>query len=335
MHILITGGAGYIGSHACVALMEAGHQITVLDDLSNSQQETIFRIEQITGKPLAFVKGDVRDRVLLHRVFSEAPIDAVIHFAGFKSVGESVSHPLRYFNNNVGGAISLFEVMTEFSVKTLVFSSSATVYGNPESIPINENAQRAAMNPYGASKIMVEDILADLAKSDQGWRIARLRYFNPVGAHKSGLIGEAPIGIPNNLMPYLARVAAGSLPELKVFGSNYSTHDGTGIRDYIHVMDLVEGHLAALEYLAKQKGVLTVNLGTGRGYSVFEMIRAFEAASGHKVSYSLAPRRLGDVAACYADTALAEKLLNWKAKRGIEEMCGDAWRWQQLASRTF
>ena len=332
MHILVTGGTGFIGSHACVALMAAGHDATVMDDLSNSQCEVLDRVEKISGKRPVFVEGDVRDRGLLHAIFKPRPVDAVIHFAGLKAVGESVAQPLRYYDCNVGGAIVLCEVMAEVGVKTLIFSSSATVYGDPASVPIREDFPRSATNPYGASKLMIEDMLADLSKSDPEWRIARLRYFNPVGAHESGLIGESPSGIPNNLMPFVAQVATGQRERLSVFGNDYPTPDGTGVRDYIHVMDLAEGHVAALDYLLNHSGLLTVNLGTGCGYSVLDMVRAFEKASGRPVPYAIMPRRPGDVAACYADPALAKKLLGWSAKRGIDEMCRDGWRWQQYQS---
>ncbi|WP_313951190.1 UDP-glucose 4-epimerase GalE [Accumulibacter sp.] len=329
MNILVTGGSGYIGSHACVALLAAGHDVTVVDDLSNSRPEVLDRIAEISGQRPTFFKGDVRDHGLLRRIFAASPIDAVIHFAGLKAVGESVAQPLRYYDCNVGGTIALCEVMAEASVNTLIFSSSATVYGDPASVPIREDFPRSATNPYGASKLMVEDILADLARANPQWRIARLRYFNPVGAHHSGLIGEEPNGIPNNLLPYVAQVAEGKRERLSVFGSDYPTPDGTGVRDYIHVMDLAEGHLAALDYLLDKGGLLTVNLGTGCGYSVLDMVRAFETASGRPVPYALVPRRPGDVAACYADPALAAHLLGWRAQRGIEQMCSDAWRWQQ------
>ena len=332
MHILVTGGTGFIGSHACVALMAAGHDATVMDDLSNSQCEVLDRVEKISGKRPVFVEGDVRDRGLLHAIFKPRPVDAVIHFAGLKAVGESVAQPLRYYDCNVGGAIVLCEVMAEVGVKTLIFSSSATVYGDPASVPIREDFPRSATNPYGASKLMIEDMLADLSKSDPEWRIARLRYFNPVGAHESGLIGESPSGIPNNLMPFVAQVATGQRERLSVFGNDYPTPDGTGVRDYIHVMDLAEGHVAALDYLLNHSGLLTVNLGTGCGYSVLDMVRAFEKASGRPVPYAIMPRRPGDVAACYADPALAKKLLGWSAKRSIDEMCRDGWRWQQYQS---
>ena len=329
MHILVTGGTGFIGSHACVAFIAAGHEVTVIDDLSNSQREVLDRVEQIAGKRPDFFEGDVRDRELLRRIFNKSSIDAVVHFAGLKAVGESVVQPLRYYDCNVGGAIILCEVMAEAGVKTLIFSSSATVYGDPASVPIREDFPRAATNPYGASKLMIEDILADVSKSDSEWRIARLRYFNPVGAHESGLIGELPSGVPNNLMPYVAQVASGQRAQLSVFGSDYPTPDGTGVRDYIHVVDLAEGHVAALDYLSKNSGLLTVNLGTGCGYSVLDMVRSFEKASGRPVPYALVPRRPGDVAACYADPALAKNLLGWQAKRGIDDMCRDAWHWQQ------
>ena len=328
MHILVTGGTGFIGSHTCVAFLTSGHDVTVIDDLSNSQSEAIDRIEQIAGKRPGFYEGDVRDRTLLRKIFAERAIDAVVHFAGLKAVGESVAQPLRYYDCNVGGAIVLCEMMAEAKVKTLIFSSSATVYGDPASVPIHEDFPRSATNPYGASKLMIEDILADLSKSDLEWRIARLRYFNPVGAHSSGLIGELPSGIPNNLMPYVAQVANGQRAQLSVFGDDYPTPDGTGVRDYIHVVDLAEGHVAALKYLVNNDGLLTVNLGTGCGYSVLDMVHAFEKASGRPVPYAIVPRRAGDIAACYADPALAKKLLGWQATRGIDEMCRDAWHWQ-------
>lgn len=329
MHILVTGGTGYIGSHACVALLAAGHEVTVIDDLSNSRREVLDRIERIAGKRPAFFEGDVRDRPLLRSIFAGKRIDGVIHFAGLKAVGESVAQPLRYYDCNVGGALSLCEVMAEARTKILIFSSSATVYGDPASVPIREDFPRSATNPYGASKLIIEDILADLAKADAEWRIARLRYFNPVGAHPSGLIGESPNGIPNNLMPYVAQVAVGKRERLSVFGGDYPTPDGTGVRDYIHVVDLAEGHVAALDYLVRQPGLLTVNLGTGCGYSVLDMVRAFEKASGRPVPYAIVPRRPGDVAACYADPALARQLLGWSAKLGIDAMCADAWNWQR------
>ena len=329
MQVLVTGGTGFIGSHTCYALLIAGHQVTLVDDLSNSKRDVLDRIELIAGKRPSFIEGDVRDRALLKNILSQHKFDAVIHFAGLKSVGESVAQPLRYYDCNVGGTLVLCEVMAEAGVKTLIFSSSATVYGDPASLPIREDFPRSTTNPYGASKLILEDMLADIATSDPQWRIARLRYFNPVGAHESGLIGEAPSGIPNNLMPYIAQVASGQRECLSVYGDDYPTPDGTGVRDYIHVMDLAEGHIAALDYLSRTSGLLTVNLGTGCGYSVLEMIRAFEKASGRPVPFKIVPRREGDVAACYADPALAKALFAWQAKRGIDEMCRDAWRWQQ------
>ena len=333
MHILVTGGTGYIGSHTCIALMAAGHTVSVIDNLSNSQRDVLDRVEQIAGQRPNFHEGDVRDQNVLRKVFSALPVNAVIHFAGLKSVGESVTQPLRYYDCNIGSTLSLCSAMAEARVKTLIFSSSATVYGDPASVPIREDFPRSATNPYGASKLMIEDILADLVHSDPDWRIARLRYFNPVGAHHSGFIGEAPSGIPNNLMPYVAQVACGQRERLSVFGGDYPTPDGTGVRDYIHVMDLAEGHVAALDYLLRQIGLLTVNLGTGCGYSVLDMIRAFELASGRPVPYSIVERRPGDVASCYADPSLATRVLGWKATRGIEEMCRDAWRWQQFQNQ--
>ena len=334
MNILVTGGSGYIGSHACVALRAAGHSVTVVDNLANSRPEVLDRVARISGERPIFYEGDVRDRTLLRRIFAASPIDAVIHFAGLKAVGESVAQPLGYYDCNVGGAITLCEAMAESAVKTLIFSSSATVYGDPASVPIREDFPRSATNPYGASKLMIEDILADVAQADPGWRIGRLRYFNPVGAHASGLIGEEPKGVPNNLLPYVAQVAAGKRQRLSVFGNDYPTPDGTGVRDYIHVMDLVEGHLSALDYLLAKGGMLTVNLGTGCGYSVLDMVRAFEVASKRPIPFAVEPRRPGDIAACFADPALARQLLGWQARRGIEEMCSDAWRWQQQCERS-
>ena len=326
MKILVLGGAGYIGSHTVYRLIESGNEVVVFDNLETGHIEAVH--------PKAkFYKGDLRNRSEIDSVFDkEKGIDAVIHFAGLKAVGESVAQPLRYYDCNVGGAIALCEVMAEVGVKTLIFSSSATVYGDPASVPIREDFPRSATNPYGASKLMIEDILADLSKSDSAWRIARLRYFNPVGAHESGLIGESPSGIPNNLMPFVAQVANGQRERLSVFGNDYPTPDGTGVRDYIHVMDLAEGHVAALDYLIKHPGLFSVNLGTGSGYSVLDMVRSFEQASGRPVPYSIMPRRSGDVAACYADPSLARNMLGWSAKRGIDEMCRDAWRWQQIQS---
>jgi len=334
MHILVTGGTGYIGSHTCVTLLSAGYEVTIVDDLSNSLRTVIDRIELISGRRPAFVEADVRDREALRKAFAQRPVDAVIHFAGLKAVGESVAQPLRYYEWNVGGTLVLCEVMAEAGVKSLIFSSSATVYGDPASVPILENFPRTATNPYGSSKLMIEDILSDISKAEPEWRIALLRYFNPVGAHESGLIGEAPSGIPNNLMPYIAQVASGKRERLSVFGGDYPTPDGTGVRDYIHVVDLAEGHIAALEYLQREKGLLTVNLGTGCGYSVLDMVRSFEKASGRAVPYTVVERRPGDVPSYYADPALAEKLLGWKAQRGIDQMCRDTWRWQQQSQAT-
>lgn len=326
--ILITGGAGYIGSHTVVELLNAGEQLLILDNLSNSKLLVLDRIEQITGQRPAFIEADIRDRTAMRQVFEQHPITAVIHFAGLKAVGESVAQPLRYYDNNVQGSLVLFETMAAFGVKRLVFSSSATVYGDPHSVPINEDFPLQATNPYGRSKLMIEDILRDLAVADESWRIALLRYFNPVGAHHSGLIGEDPNGIPNNLMPFVAQVAVGKRTELAVFGNDYPTLDGTGVRDYIHVVDLALGHLAALKAL--DDGSVTVNLGTGQGYSVLDMVKAFEKASGRPVPYRIAPRRPGDVAACYANPALASSRLKWQARRGIDEMCVDTWRWQSM-----
>ncbi|GAB6034736.1 UDP-glucose 4-epimerase GalE [Galenea microaerophila] len=326
--ILVTGGAGYIGSHTCVELLAAGYDLVVLDNLSNSSIESLKRVEQISGKSMTFVMGDIRDRELLRRVFERYQIEAVIHFAGLKAVGESVAMPLCYYDNNVSGSIALFEVMAEFGCKRVVFSSSATVYGDPESVPIKEDFPLSTTNPYGASKLMIENILRDVYISDSVWSIGLLRYFNPVGAHESGLIGEDPNGIPNNLMPYITQVAVGKLDKLSVFGGDYNTPDGTGVRDYIHVVDLAKGHVAALRKLMQSAGLLTVNLGTGRGYSVLEMIKAFEKASGRNVPYEVVGRRPGDVAQCYADPTYAYDTLGWKAELGIERMCKDAWRWQ-------
>ncbi|WP_131111415.1 UDP-glucose 4-epimerase GalE [Sulfuricystis thermophila] len=325
-HCLVTGGLGYIGSHTAVELLAAGHRVRIIDNLSNSKPAVLERISEITGSRPEFVRGDIRDRTALRAALKGC--DAVIHFAGLKAVGESVTQPLRYYDNNVSGSITLFETMAETGVKTVVFSSSATVYGDPVSVPIREDVPLSATNPYGRSKLMIEDILRDLHRAEPDWKIALLRYFNPVGAHPSGRIGEDPNGIPNNLMPYVAQVAVGKLPCLSVFGNDYPTPDGTGVRDYIHVVDLAKGHLAALAALERQGGLLTVNLGTGRGYSVLEMVKAFEAASGRKVPYRIAPRRPGDVATCYADPTRAAELLGWRAEKDLAAMCADAWRWQ-------
>lgn len=333
MDILVTGGTGYIGSHACVALLEAGHRVTIVDNLANSQASVVDRIATISGRAPEFVRGDIRDARLLDELLSASRPDAVMHFAGLKAVGESVQDPLRYYEWNVGGSLTLLRGMAAHGVRTLVFSSSATVYGDPQSIPLSEDAPVGPANPYGQTKAMIEQILADLAKADGRWRIARLRYFNPVGAHESGLLGEAPQRTPNNLMPFATQVAAGLRERLSVYGGDYPTPDGTGVRDYIHVQDLVEGHLAALEYLIGHSGVLTVNLGTGRGYSVLEVVRALEAASGRPIPYDIVARRPGDIATCYADPSAAWDLLGWQAERGLDQMCVDAWRWEQNRAR--
>jgi len=328
MKILVTGGMGYIGSHTVVELLNAGHQVVVLDNLSNAKASVPARVQRITGRTLTFCHTDVRDRAGVRAVFAAHSIDAVIHFAGLKAVGESVAQPLRYYDNNVTGSLVLFETMAEFGVKSLVFSSSATVYGDPASVPIFEHFPLSATNPYGRSKLMIEEMLRDLHKSDPEWRIALLRYFNPVGAHESGLIGEDPNGIPNNLLPYVAQVAEGRRAVLSIYGNDYPTPDGTGLRDYIHVVDLALGHIRTLDKLASGAGIYTYNLGTGRGNSVLEMVRAFEAASGRPVPYQIVARRPGDIAACYADASLAARELGWKAERNVEQMCADAWRWQ-------
>ncbi len=325
--ILVTGGAGYIGSHTVVELVAAGHDVVVLDDLSNSSRESIKRVEQITGNRINFVEGDIADRALLRRIFAEYEISAVIHFAGFKAVGESVREPLMYYRNNFGGTEALCEIMSEVGVKQMVFSSSATVYGDPASVPIREDFPTGGTtNPYGTSKYMVERLLADLCHADPDWSATVLRYFNPVGAHASGLIGEDPNGIPNNLVPYIAQVAVGKLERLNVYGNDYATPDGTGVRDYIHVVDLARGHLSALEHM--RTGFDAVNLGTGNGVSVLEMIRAFEAASGRSVPFDIVARRPGDIAQCYADPAYAFERLGWRAELTLDDMLRDTWRWQ-------
>ncbi|QYK14294.1 UDP-glucose 4-epimerase GalE [Shewanella rhizosphaerae] len=328
MTILVTGGAGYIGSHTVVELLNDDQQVVIIDNLSNSSVEALKRVEQITNKGVTFYQGDVLNKAFLQKVFTDHDIDAVIHFAGLKAVGESVAQPLRYYENNVTGTLVLCEVMAEFNVKNLVFSSSATVYGDPASLPITEDFPTGATNPYGQSKLMVEHILKDLHHSDSSWNIARLRYFNPVGAHESGLIGEDPNDIPNNLMPFIAQVAVGQREKLSVFGDDYDTHDGTGVRDYIHVVDLAKGHLKALAKLNTQPGLVTYNLGTGQGYSVLDMVKAFEKACGHTIAYQIAPRRPGDIAACYADPHKAQSELNWQATHTIEDMANSSWHWQ-------
>lgn len=328
--ILVTGAAGYIGSHTCVELLSAGYAVVAVDNLSNSSAEALKRVEKITGHVIPFYDADVRDRLAMNALLRTHRIDAAIHFAGLKAVGESVAEPLAYFENNVGGSVTLLQALREAGVKKFLFSSSATVYGDPESVPIPESARLSVTNPYGRSKLMVEQALEDFAKSQPSWAIGVLRYFNPVGAHPSGLIGEDPRGIPNNLMPYISQVAIGRRERLSVFGNDYPTPDGTGVRDYIHVVDLALGHLAALSELFRSGRGFTVNLGTGRGYSVLEMVRAFEHASERQVPYQIAPRRPGDIAVCYADPSQAWHLLDWRAKRGLAEMCADHWRWQSM-----
>ncbi len=329
MHVLVTGGAGYIGSHTCLELLHSGHQVTVIDNLANSSREALRRVEALSGRSLTFHEVDLLDLDALRTVFRQTPeATAVIHFAGLKAVGESVRIPLRYYQNNLNGTLNLCQVMAEQEVKVLVFSSSATVYGDPASVPIREDFPLSCTNPYGRTKLMIEEILRDLHRADSTWRIGLLRYFNPVGAHPSGRIGEDPGGIPNNLMPYIAQVAVGTLGELAVFGGDYPTPDGTGVRDYIHVVDLALGHLRALEKLVDTPGVLTCNLGTGRGYSVLDMVRAFEAACGRAIPFRIVDRRSGDIAQCYADPSLARQELGWQATRDLGEMCADSWRWQ-------
>lgn len=326
--ILVTGGAGYIGSHTVVELLSAGHELLILDNFSNSSPRVLERIEQISGRRPSVIEGDIRDGALLDKLFATYSIASVIHFAGLKAVGESVEQPMRYYDNNVVGSLRLFEAMARAGVRRLVFSSSATVYGDPHTVPIDESFPLQATNPYGRSKLIIEEMLRDIGRADPQWRVVLLRYFNPVGAHSSGLIGEDPQGIPNNLMPFVAQVAVGRRAELSVFGGDYPTADGTGVRDYIHVVDLARGHLAALEALERQDGVVPVNLGTGRGYSVLEVVKAFEKASGQAVPYRIVDRRPGDIAACYADPRRARELLGWSAERDIDAMCADAWRWQ-------
>ncbi|KVN82643.1 UDP-glucose 4-epimerase [Burkholderia ubonensis] len=327
--ILVTGGAGYIGSHTAVELLDHGYDVVIVDNLVNSKVESVRRVAQITGKTSAFHQVDVCDEAALGKVFDAHPITGVIHFAALKAVGESVAKPLEYYQNNIGGLLTVLKVMRERNVKQFVFSSSATVYGVPERSPIDESFPLSATNPYGQSKLIAEQVLRDLELSDPSWRIATLRYFNPVGAHASGLIGEDPAGIPNNLMPYVAQVAVGKLAKLRVFGSDYPTPDGTGVRDYIHVVDLAQGHIAALDALVKRDASFVVNLGTGQGYSVLEVVRAFEKASGRPVPYELVARRPGDVAECYANPQAAADVIGWRAKFGLDEMCVDHWRWQE------
>ena len=326
--VLVTGGAGYIGSHACIALHESGFEFVVFDNLCNSSKESLRRVEKIIGKEIPFIEGDIRSKSDLKIAFENYDIDSVIHFAGLKAVGESVEKPLEYYDNNISGTVVLCQVMQEFNCKKIVFSSSATVYGDPHTTPIKEDFPLSATNPYGRSKLFIEGILQDINVSDKDFKVVLLRYFNPVGAHKSGTIGEDPNGIPNNLMPFIAQTAVGKREALSVFGDDYNTVDGTGVRDYIHVVDLAQGHVNALEKISSLDDVLIVNLGTGNGYSVLEMVHAFEKASGKAVPYNIAPRRSGDIATCFADPAFAKEVLGWQAKCGVDEMCEDSWRWQ-------
>ena len=328
MSILITGGAGFIGSHTCVEMLNSGYDVVVVDNLDNSSSESLDRVEKITGKKVKFYKEDVRNREALRKIFTENSIEAVIHFAGLKAVGESVREPIMYYDNNLINTLVLLETMNEFGVKKIVFSSSATVYGVATEMPLVEGMPLGAINPYGRTKLFIEHILTDLYAADKDWCVALLRYFNPIGAHKSGLIGEDPKGIPNNLMPYISQVAVGKLDKLHVFGNDYKTIDGTGVRDYIHVVDLALGHVKAVEKLADNDGVSIYNLGTGNGYSVLQVVHAFEKACGHAINYAIKPRRPGDIAMCYCDPAKAKKELGWEAQYGIEDMCADSWRWQ-------
>ncbi len=327
--ILVTGGAGYIGSHTCVELLNSGYDVVVFDNLYNASKESLRRVEKITGKKVKFYEADMRDKAAMEKIFAENKIDAVIHFAGLKAVGESVQKPLMYYDNNISGTLVLLEVMGKAGCKKIVFSSSATVYGDPERLPIDEECRLSVTNPYGSTKLMLENIMRDLYVADNTWNIILLRYFNPVGAHESGLIGENPRGIPNNLTPYIAQVAGGKLKEINVFGNDYPTPDGTGVRDYIHVVDLAKGHIAALDKV-RTSGVHVYNLGTGNGYSVLDVIHAFEKACGKKLPYKICPRRAGDIASCYARADKALKELGWKAELGIEEMCASLWKWQTM-----
>lgn len=329
MNILVTGGAGFIGSHTCVELLNAGYDVVVLDNLSNSSEKSLERVEQITGKKVKFYKADILDKEALDKIFDAEDIQAVIHFAGLKAVGESVQKPMEYYQNNISGTLILTEVMRNHGVKNIIFSSSATVYGNPEFIPITEECPKGTCtNPYGWTKSMLEQILSDIQFADKEWNVILLRYFNPIGAHKSGLMGENPNGIPNNLMPYITQVAVGKLPQLGVFGNDYDTPDGTGVRDYIHVVDLAIGHVKALKKIEEKAGLKVYNLGTGVGYSVLDIVKNFEEATGVKIPYVIKERRAGDIATCYADAAKAKEELGWVAERGIKEMCEDSWRWQ-------
>lgn len=335
MKILVTGGAGYIGSHTCVELLENGYEVVVVDNFDNSSPESIKRVEKITGKKIALYEADIRDRAAMEKIFSEHKIDFVIHFAGLKAVGESCHKPIEYYDNNLYGTLVLLETMRKFGCKSIVFSSSATVYGTPERLPLDETCRTGGTtNPYGTSKLFQEQILRDVYAADHEWKIVLLRYFNPVGAHESGLIGEDPQGIPNNLTPYIAKVAIGELKEIGVFGNDYPTPDGTGVRDYIHVVDLAKGHVAAIAKIT-EPGVYTYNLGTGKGYSVLDVIHAFEKACGKKLPYSIKPRRDGDVAACYSDASKAKRELGWEAKLGIDEMCASLWKWQTMNPKGY
>ena len=329
MSILVTGGTGYIGSHTVIQLLNAGYETVVVDNLCNSSKESLKRVEELTGKSVKFYEADIRDRAALDRIFSENKIDSVIHFAGLKAVGESVSKPVEYYDNNICGTLTLIEAMRDAGVKNIVFSSSATVYGNPAFVPITEECPKGnPTNPYGQTKSMLEQILSDVYKADNSWNVILLRYFNPIGAHKSGRIGENPNGIPNNLMPYITQVAVGKLDHLNVFGSDYKTHDGTGVRDYIHVVDLADGHVCAIRKLEENPGLAVYNLGTGNGYSVLDIVKSFEKATGKKIPYVIGPRRSGDIDECYADASKAKRELGWEAKYGIDDMCRDAWNWQ-------
>ena len=328
MKILVTGGAGYIGSHTCIELIESGYEVIVVDNLCNSSVESLARVESITNTQITFYQADVRDKTSMQQIFAEHVIDGVIHFAGLKAVGESVEKPIEYYDTNVGGTFILTEVMRDFNCKTFVFSSSATVYGDPYTVPIKEDFPLSVTNPYGRSKLMIEEFLQDVFVADDGWHIALLRYFNPIGAHKSGLIGEDPNGTPSNLIPYISQVAIGKLDKLSIFGGDYDTPDGTGVRDYIHVVDLAKGHVKALQALERKPQVLIVNLGTGNGYSVLDMVEAFKRTSGKNIPYQIVDRRPGDIAICYADPSYAENKIGWKAKYNLDEMCRDAWHWQ-------
>ena len=329
MSILVTGGTGYIGSHTCLELLQAGYDVIVVDNLSNSNREVLNRIRDISGKEVSFYKADLLDADTLELIFSQNRIEAVMHFAGLKAVGESMTKPLLYYHNNITGSVTLCEVMARHAVKRLVFSSSATVYGVPESVPITEGFSTCAANPYGRTKLIIEEILRDLNTADKDWSIAILRYFNPIGAHESGAMGEDPKGIPNNLMPFISQVAVGKLNRLKVFGNDYDTHDGTGVRDYIHVVDLAKGHIKAMEKINNGAGVETYNLGTGKGCSVLELVKTYEKVTGQRIPYTIVDRRPGDIAVCYADPSLAETMLGWKAVKNIDDMCRDSWNWQK------